>query len=135
MTDEESPHLQFSVENIVEILAKADYSILPILAVQLGLENDRSEIEDATVPHQRRICLAEKWIRRKANDANWEALANALCHPTIGEDVLAREIVNRYMRRGSSTSSISSRSTPSSPGPLSPPLSAIRDLRTKEKGI
>ena len=132
---EEAFYQQFNVENVVEVLADVDYCKLPILAVQLGLEKKRSEIEDETIPRLRRTALASAWLRENREGANWEALANALCHPQIGEVVLARKIEDRYMRRGSRTSSIaSSRSTPSSPGPLSPPLYAVRDLRLKEKG-
>ena len=132
---EESLHLKFNVENIVQVLAEVDYSKLIVVAVQLGLENDRSEIEDESEPHSRRVCLARKWLRRHP-DANWETLSSVLCHPEIGENVLARTIEDRYMRRGSTGSSISSsRSTPSSPGPRSPPgVHAVRDLRFKEKG-
>lgn len=130
---EETLHLQFNVVNIATILAEADYSKLPILAVQLGLEKDRSEIEDESVPDQRRLCLARKLLTRNPS-ANWEDLSDALCHPDVAENVLAQSIEERYLRRDSTGSSISSsRSTPSSPGPLSP-LYAARDLRTKEKG-
>ena len=133
--NEEAFHLQFSVENIVNILARVEYSKLPIIAVQLGLENERSEIEDESVPEQRRLRLATTWLRRYPG-ANWEALSSALCHPTVEENVLAREVEDRYMRRGSS----SSVSTASSPGPLSPQtpstVYAVRaDLKMRSKGI
>lgn len=130
---EEALYLRFNVENIATILADVDYSKLPILVVQLGLENDISEIENESVPDQRRLCLARKLLWRNPS-ANWEVLSNVLCHPEIAENVLAQRIEERYLRRGSTGSSVSSsRSTPSSPGPLSP-LYAARDLRTKEKG-
>ena len=130
---EEALHLQFNVENIAIILAEVDYVKLPVLAVRLGLEKDRSEIEDESVPDQRRLCLARKLLRRSPS-ANWEVLSNELCHPDIAENVLARRIEERYLRRGSAGSSISSSEpTPSSPGPLSP-VYAARDLKTKENG-
>ena len=134
--NEEALQLQFNVENIARELANVDYSKLSVIAVQLGLESEISEIEDQIIPDQRRICLAQKWLRKRQDGANWEALSSALCHPDVGEMTLARRIEDRYMRRGSSTSTTSStRSlTPMSPGPLSPPLYAIRDLKTKERG-
>ena len=134
---EEAFDLQFNVKNIVAILAEVEYCKLPILAVQLGLEKERSEIEDETIPYQRRKALTDAWLKKKGEDANWEELANALCHPSIEENVLARKVEDHYMRRGSRTSSIaSSRSTPSSPAPLSPPsVYAVRDLKLKGKGI
>ena len=133
---EEAFHLQFSVKNVVDILARVDYSKLLVIAVQLGLETAAiSEIEAESVPEQRRIRLANTWIRRNPG-ANWKVLSSALCHQTVGENVLASELEDRYTRRGSTTSSISD--TSSSPGPLSPlsptTVSAVRDLRTKARG-
>ena len=132
---EEALHLQFNVVNIASVLAEVDYKKLPVIAVQLGLERELSEIEDETVPQQRRLCLARKWLNKRGEGANWEALSSALCHEEVGENEVARHIEDRYMRRGSRTSSVSSgRSSTSSPGPLSPPFYAVRDLKIKEKG-
>ena len=136
VTSEEALYLQFNVKNIERVLAEVDYRHLIPIAVQLGLEREISEIEDEIVPEQRRLCLARKWLSKRGEGANWEALATALCHEGVGENEVARHIEDRYMRRGSRTSSVSSgRSSTSSPGPLSPPFYAVRDLRNKEKGM
>lgn len=129
---EEALQLQFNAGNVIKILDRVRKSKLPVIAVQLDLENDLSLIEDARYPSK---CLFERWVLRNREGANWERLSSVLCHPEIGEDVLAREIEDRYMRRGSLTSSLSS--DRSSPAPLSPPaaLHAVRDLRVKGKGI
>ena len=124
--------LLFNPKNIISVLGEVDYLKLPLLAVELGLENDLSEIEAAQLPGQVRKRLAEKWLQSSQGRASWEVLACALRSPIVREDKLASYLEKWYVRRHSETSTLSSSSSePYSPrSPISPVSSS-----TEEKGI
>lgn len=124
--------LVINQKNIIYVLGRVDYLKLPLLAVELGLEKDLSEIEAAAVPDQVRKRLAEKWLQRCPGHASWEVLASALHSPIVREAKLASDLEKWYVRRYSETSTLSSSSSePYSPrSPISPVSSS-----TEEKGI
>ena len=126
--------LLFKPKNIISVLGQVDYIRLPLLAVELGLEKELSEIEAAAVPDQVRKRLVEKWLQKyPLGHTNWEVLARALRSPIVRENKLAEQLEKLYVRRDSrgSTLSSSSGSEPYSPrSPISP-----ASISTETKGM
>ena len=122
---------QFSLKNILTVLSEVRYEKLPLLAVQLDLEGDLSDIEAVRDPDQVRKRLAETWLQRCGHDANWGMLVSALRSQTVEEQAVASRLEIRFLRRDSGTSTLSS----SGSEPYSPrsPISNVSNT-TEEKG-